>query len=317
MAVVMNAPIAGSADVVRAIRRCFAKFPQVKQALAALEELFASHLEGDPPEHLLLLGETGVGKSTLLEYMRDSHPRVNHETFTEVPVLYVPVPPACNIRKLAGAMLRALGSPYWNKGDEEDRTFQLIELLRGCKVRLVLLDEVNHLVDRGAQKTHHNVADWIKALEGAALVPLVLAGIPRAKKLVEVNDQLRGRFRRLTIHPFSYQDEKSQREFRSALRTFGGLITGVDCSELSQESTARLFVFATHGRLRAIRDLLIAATRLAFAKKSSKLTKDILKEAFCVAIFEGAPDARNPFSSKFDGSPLIKVGEPFAPAELS
>jgi len=316
MEAAMNSSAVTPADVVRAIRTCFARFPQVKQVLAVLEELFASHSEGDLPEHLLLLGDTGVGKSTLLEYMRDSHPRVVHETFTEVPVLYVPVPPACNINKLAGAMLRALGSPFWNKGDAEDRTHQLVVLLQSCKVRLILLDEVNHLVDRGAQKTHHSVGDWIKTLSDTARVPFVMAGIPRASKLLDVNDQLRGRFKRLTLRPFSYEDKPRQKEFRSALRTFGGLITGIDCSELSEEDMAKLVVFATHGRLRAIRELLIAAARLAFAEKATKLSRDLLERAFRLAIFEDAEETRNPFSLKFNGVPLIKAGEPYAPAEL-
>jgi len=230
-------------------------------------------------------------------------------------VLYMPVPPACNIKILAGAMLRELGSPYWNKGGAEDRTYQLIVLLRACKTRLLLLDEVNHLVDRGAQRTHHNVGDWIKALGKEVRFPFVMAGIPRAGRLLEVNDQLRGRFRRVTLKAFSFENKARRKEFRSALRTFKCLITGIDCVDLSEEEMAKKIAFATHGRLRAVRDLLIDSVRLAFREKT-KLTEELLARAFRRALFEGAPDERNPFSAKFSGVPLIKVGEPFAPAEL-
>lgn len=69
-------------------------------------------------------------------------------------------------------MLAALGSPYAKAGNEADKLEQLLTLLRSCKVRLILLDECNHLADRGAQKTHHSMADGIKELLGRGQRPI-------------------------------------------------------------------------------------------------------------------------------------------------
>jgi len=67
----VSASTASPDSVVRAIRSCFTKFPQVDLVLSMLERLYASNCDLDEPENILLLGDSGVGKSTILEYVRD------------------------------------------------------------------------------------------------------------------------------------------------------------------------------------------------------------------------------------------------------
>ena len=300
--------------ITRAIRRSFARFPHVKTTLAELERLCSYDCADEEAEHLLIIGESGVGKSTLLRRFRDLHPPVARDEYTEVPVLYVALDSACSIKKLARSLLLELGSKYWDKGDESQLTYQLICLLRGCKVRLVILDEVNHLVDRGGEKTHHNIADWIKRLSDATHLPFVLAGIPRAERLLDTNDQLRSRFRQvISIQPFSMEDKSHENEFRSVLLSFQKLLDGIRSVDLSHPTVARSIVFATGGRLREIRKLLIRAVELAFERSVPQLTTADLSRAFETVIYRDAADARNPFSKRFSRVPLTKPGEPFAP----
>lgn len=300
--------------ITRAIRRSFARFPHVKTTLAELERLFSYDCADEEAEHLLIIGESGVGKSTLLRRFRDLHPPVSHDEYTAVPVLYVALDSACSIKKLARSLLLELGSKYWDKGDESQLTYQLICLLRGCRVRLVILDEVNHLVDKGGEKTHHNIADRIKRLSDATHLPFVLAGIPRAERLLDTNDQLRSRFRHvISIQPFSMEDKDRESEFRSVLLSFRRLLGDIPSVDLSHRTIARAFVFATGGRLREIRKLLIRAVELAFERSTPQLTAADLSRAFETVIYRDAADARNPFSKRFSGTPLTRPGEPFSP----
>ncbi|WP_425218883.1 TniB family NTP-binding protein [Ralstonia solanacearum] len=300
--------------ITRAIRRSFGRFHHVKTIFSELERRFRYDCTDEEAEHLLIVGEAGVGKSTLLRRFRDLHPPVVRDEYTEVPVLYVALDSACSIKKLARALLLELGSKYWDKGDESQLTYQLICLLRGCRVRLVILDEVNHLVDKGGEKTHHNIADWIKRLSDATHLPFVLAGIPRAERLLDTNDQLRSRFRQvISIQPFSMEDKDRESEFRSVLLSFQRLLGEIPSVDLSHRTIARAFVFATGGRLREIRKLLIRAVELAFERPSPQLTAADLSRAFETVIYRDAADARNPFSKRFSGTPLTRPGEPFAP----
>jgi hypothetical protein len=251
----------------------------------------------------------------LLKWIAEQYPRVSHADFTEIPVLYASVPANCRIGKLAGAMLRAMGSPFWNRGDEGERTHQLMVLLTQCKVRAVILDEVNHLVDRGQHKTHELIADWIKQLATEAKIPFILAGVPRSRELLAANDQLADRFREeLELRPFGLETTDRRNEFATVMRTFSKVLGGIDHVDLHSPSMLKLLVFATNGRLRAIRELLVAAVDHVADGKAKSIGLKVLEQAFLERIFKGAKPEQNPFAKKFRGTPLVKAGEPFAPS---
>lgn len=300
----------------RRLRKFFGHFPQVKVAHVRLEELATYQCEGEEPECLAIIGDTGTGKTTLLENFVASRPRIEHAEFTEVPILYVEVPAKCSVKMLAGLMLRTLGSPFWNRGDEVERTDQLLTLLKGCKVRMIIVDEVNHLADRGAEKSHYHVGDWIKQLIRASRLSVVLAGTPAASILWDTNEQLADRFReQIVLQPLSMEG-KRLRELRSVLGAFLKLMEGVPCIDLTEEHHAKQIAFATAGRLRDIRRLLVRAVEIAVNQPRFAITRSTLAQAFLLVIFKDAPDNRNPFSARFNGVPLTKAGEPFAPSRM-
>lgn len=306
-----NAQLAST--VKRRLRKFFGHFPQVKVALIRLEELADYKCDREEPECLVIIGDTGTGKTTLIENFVQSLPRVEHPEFTEVPVLYVEVPARCSVKMLAALMLRTLGSPFWNRGDEVDRTDQLVTLLKACKVRMIIIDEVNHLADRGSEKSHYHVGDWIKQLIRSSRLPIVLAGTPAAEILWNTNEQLADRFReQIVLQPLGMEGNKFW-ELRSVLGAFLGLMKGIPCIEITEEAHARRIAFATAGRLRDVRRLLVRAVEIAATQPRFAITRSTLAQAFLQVIYRDAPEKRNPFSPKFNGLPLTKPGEPFAP----
>lgn len=301
-------------SLTRKLRKCFMRLPHVDEALARLDALAGYQCESEEPEHVLLLGETGTGKSTLLKKFASRFSRTEHETFTEIPVLYVQVPSRCTVKKLATILLRTMGSPLYNRGDEEDRTHHLITLLQRCKVRLVVIDEVNHLIDRGGRITHYAVGDWIKQTFDLAGVSCVLAGTPRSKLLLETNEQLGDRFREeLHLPLFSAETENGQRELQRMLKAFRGLTEGLPSIDFASGSLPVQILFATNGRFRDVRKLLTRAVEVAFRSPQPQLTTACFLHAFKEVIYKKCPPRRNPFKNTFNGLPLTQPGEPFAP----
>lgn len=92
------------------------------------------------------------------------------------------------------------------------------------------------------------------------------------------------------------------------------MLGDVDRVDITSEQITRLIVFATHGRLREIRKLLVRWVELGFRKKSPSLTQKDLAQAFVEVIFPDAPQGRNPFLADFVRLPLTAAGEPYAPA---
>lgn len=64
---------------VQDIRTSFIRFPHVKKILDAMDRLYVYRCLNEEPEHLTLLGESGVGKTTLLIKYRDDHPVIEHD----------------------------------------------------------------------------------------------------------------------------------------------------------------------------------------------------------------------------------------------
>jgi Cdc6-like AAA superfamily ATPase len=301
-------------EVTQAVRSVFIKLPHVDLALKRMGELASHRCDSEEPEHLLITGHAGVGKSLVLKKFRDACRPIDRPIFKEIPVVYTEVPAACTIKKLAGEMLKSMGSPFWNRGTEADRTHQLLTLLKECKVRLVMLDEVNHLVDRGKAATHYAVGDWIKQLTDKAGISFVLAGTPMARVLLLTNGQIRSRFgEEIAIEPLSLASSQEALIFRKTLKAFQSLLGNLDCVDLAGQEMLRRIACACGGRLRALVDLLVRAVELAAVSKPQALTMSVLEGAFSQVIYSRSPKERNPFSEAFSGQPLTAPGEPFGP----
>lgn len=290
------------------IRRCFGHFRHVKTIYARLDALRTYVCTVEEPESIAILGVSGMGKSSLLTNYLKQHPPKVHDVYTEVPVLYAEVPPNCTIKKLATILLRAINSPFPITGDEEDRTHQLVTLIRECKVRLIIIDEVNHLV-RGGQKTRYLVGDWIKQLITKTRVPVVLAGTPIVRDLMRTNEQMTSRFAEtISIHPFSV-GENSNNPIGFALSVFKSVLKDYPCIDLLALEHESMFAFATGGRLRSMCHLFVRAVEIG--AKCGGVTHKSLGEAFPAVIYDKCPQGRNPFLKDFNGIPLSKLNEPF------
>src|SRR5690606_28838064 len=115
-------------------------------------------------QHLLVLGESGTGKSTLCRLLVERYPRQVLAERDVVPVLSVSVPAGATITNVASEILAALGDPHPSAGTVAVKTRRVLVLCRSCGVELVLFDEAQHLHDRGQIATHYLVGDWIKRL---------------------------------------------------------------------------------------------------------------------------------------------------------
>ena len=98
------------------------------------------------------------------------------------------------MKDLAEAILRALGDPAAAKGTTAEKTQRIIGFFRECGVQLLLIDEFQHFFDGTRVAESRRVSDWLKLLINKVGLPVVLAGLPRAIQVVNINPQLRRRF---------------------------------------------------------------------------------------------------------------------------
>jgi Cdc6-like AAA superfamily ATPase len=302
-------------EVIKKVKNCFVQHKSIADLLSRMESLLEDHAMGGEPEHLMVIGDTGVGKSRLLQKFAKKFPPVHHDTYTELPVVYVEVPSNCTPKKLLSEILATMGSPFAGRGDASQLTRQLKTLVGQCKVRMVLLDEANHLVERGTNKSFFQMADALKELANTSNLTLVVAGVAQTRALIEANDQLRSRFRDvIELKAFSAETPAHEAQFKGVLDALQGLLGPYGGTALSEPMRARKLLHACGGRLRELRKLLVRAIQTASTRANCKLTESDLHTAFRAVIFPGAAPDRDPFHKDFSGYPLVKAGEPFAEA---
>jgi len=305
---------ANSAEVIKdALDSVFLLFDHVDQLNQELEACYRSGARRGKPRHLVIFGDSGCGKTRLLENFAERYPRRELDDRTQIRVLFVKMPSNPTPRKIVKAIACALGSPFAGKGEDEDQLRHLRTLFWECGVNLLLFDEVSHLVDRGREKTHYKFGDALKEVVDALCVPFVLTGIPRLKKLFDVNEQLRGRFgRRRHIRPFSIATANGVKIFRRAVMSFQKKIAPMVTIDLTSEEMLPRIFFATNGLLRPLVELLKEAVDLAHGSKTGAITLAILDRAFHNSIWNDVTEVRNPFSTQFNTIPLTGAGEPYA-----
>lgn len=259
-------------------KKAFVPYGAARLVEAELEKIHhLGHLgsHGESANCLLITGESGSGKTASLRAHEQRYPVV-HEPFRDRrPVLYVDTPARCSIKSLAEVIAVKLGIPK-PSGSVATLTERIAHHLKHQGVELLIIDEFHHLVDRKSQAVAFDVADWVKTLLNEGLVPIVLAGLPSAKKVLEYNEQLQRRsIGHIALQPFNWDADRA--EFLSVLKALETVLP-VPC-DLGDEATAfRIHSFST-GRIGYITQLLEVASLIALDEKAGVIDHSILARA--------------------------------------
>lgn len=288
----------------------FAAFKAAADAIRANLEMFR---EVGMVQHLVVLGESGTGKSTLCRWLAAAHPRQRLPERDIVPVLVVAVPAAATIASMAEAILTPLGDPAPNRGSISEKARRIGKLVRGCKVEILLIDEAQHISDRGQSVTHYMVADWLKVLIDDMRVPTVFLGLPRLEALIQTNEQLRRRFSNRVRLSLGQDEHRTIRE--ECLELFQSLGQSLPMKIRTEpfdenDLGVRLY-YASDGRIAHIKKLMAGALRHAIEDGHDAIEPFLLERVFTEEVWWEGIGALNPFSDTFVHRRLDRAGEPF------
>lgn len=283
-----------------------------QEAIREIARIHQRGLSSNSWEGLLLIAQTGTGKSTLLKYYAEQFPRYEGDSGVEIPVLYVSTPESPSVRDLAEAVLDAFGDPAADRGTTRAKTRRIIHFIKRCGVELLLIDEFQHFAD-GSIKEAKRVSDWLKLLMDAIKRPVVLAGLPRSMAVVNRNPQLRRRLGApYYMRPFAYQRPEQRIVFRAVLKKIHGLIPAqCECPPLHSVDLTQRFYYASLGLLDYVIKVVETAVSKTAQRHGGKVTLPALAEAFEESVWRFAPTDLNPFSPEPILRPLRQRGEPF------
>lgn len=292
------------------------QFPSYVAAFNDIEALLKLYRGSGLAQHLLVLGETGTGKTTLCRDFETRYPRVMLSERDVVPVLHISIPPAATIASVTEVMLGKLGDPSPTTGTVSAKTARAVKLARALTVELLLIDEAQHIHDRGRLPTHYMVGDWLKTVMDELNVPTVLLGLPRVGQLLQVNEQVRRRFSRRRYLQMGQCGETSiETECLQLFLSLGDSFpTPIRAGSFSWDEIAQRVYYASDGRVAYIKKLLAGAIRIALERELDCIDAAVLQDAFIAEVWWEGVEELNPFSAKFQFRRLNRAGEPFEQA---
>lgn len=262
-------------------------YPRAQEITAQLESLL-THPKSHRMPNLLIVGDTNNGKTMLVQRFCNRHkPDDNPDGEAAVmPVLYVQAPPIPDEGRFYNAILELLFAPY-KPGDRADRKqFQAIKLLRAVGLKLLVIDEIHHIL-AGTMTKQKAFLNVIKYLGNELEVPIVGVGTRDAFRAIQTDLQLSNRFDHALLPRWSNDDE-----FLRLLATFERAIPLRQPSDLIEGTLADKIYSMSEGYLGEISRLLVSAAVKAVETKQERIDKKILDHIGWVAPSERRKEPR-------------------------
>lgn len=295
-----------------AIMRTCIPHPPFQRTIDRFDQIFKAASENGLSDGFLLMGPSGVGKTQVCKSFYAKHLPYQEPERTVIPVLSFTMPANPLGKALYQKALSEFGADY-TMGTESTLELRLIKLLKTCKVKVLVVDEAQHLIDRGGKKMHEKSADNLKNLMTEAGIAIILVGTDRVQELLKVNEQLRRRFSsQIQLKPWGPVAEVDINQVAGVLQALlANPAIELDHQHLIEFKFAKCLAYGSGGRISYIVKLVCWAVKSAYDRKSKILEMHDFERAFESAVWSSVAPKDNPFSKLFLRRQLTQYGEPF------
>lgn len=247
-------------------------YPRAKEIMARMERLFRYPRTTRMP-NMLVVGPSNNGKSTILERFVAQHPPdTNPEgNATIVPVVMVEAPSRPDVNEFYARILSKLFVPYRSSANTAERCHQVKQLFETLKVKLLIIDEIQHLI-AGSTTKQRDFRNAIKSLGNETKVSIVAAGVEEAFNAFSSDPQLSNRF-----VPAPLPRWQIDTDFGSVLRTLEGRMPLRKPSALHDTAMAHKIMQLAEGTLGDTCDLLKIAAERAIQDGEERITLKLLE----------------------------------------
>jgi hypothetical protein len=246
-------------------------YTRANQVIAKLEELLTYPQRHRMP-NLLLVGDTNNGKTMNVERFVKKHPEYANPDGDGItlPVLDVQAPPVPDEGRFYSGILERISAPYKHNDRVENKQFQTIHILRRIKTRMLIIDEIHHILAGNLIK-QRNFLNTLKYLGNELRIPLVGIGTREALNAIQTDPQLVNRF-----EPMMLPRWKMEPEYLRLLASFERMLPLKRPSSLVENNLALKLLSMSDGTIGALSEILSAAAVEAVRRGDERITLKLL-----------------------------------------
>jgi len=228
------------------------------------------------PAGILIEAEPGMGKTLLLQLVRDEINQRLRKNIGESKTISIKLDAAVDTIRMAGLFTSALGYPVLpTKTRLESMNTMIERALHRFNPVLVTVDETQHICEGNRDITARTVTDWLKVRMDEFNFAAVCAGTFGLQRLCEINPQFTSRASaNYIIEPFGYDQS-----WLSLLDGFVKSVKTVNLNLISQSAAKRLHT-ATHGNMRSLKRILTYAAESAAKQPTPQVQISDLEYAY-------------------------------------
>ncbi len=283
------------------IESIFIETAKIKEIMEDIEEAMligrASNYFSQP-SCTLVMGLSGVGKTSLREHFEKKYPRSIYRDEEKeqdiVTILSTTLTDDKNPKAGPGKMLRDLGDELEGKhGSRSELGDRFTSQIISAQTQVIFIDEFQHAFEGGGINKKGSAANWIKTLINLGKRPVVLFGQPWCKDIIYKNSELKNRFD--YIHLLDEYDKDSFSEWLKLLEEVNKQLPFEESSHLHDKDFALRLLALTGGNLsRLMKKIIKPAARKTVMANENKIGHHRLLAAAKKHL--GVPEEYNPIS---------------------
>ena len=229
-------------------------YTRANRILERMEDLL-THPPTTRMPNLLIVGESGNGKTHLLARFVRRHAAYDHATRTAaaVPVVSILAPPVPEETRFYSAILDYVHAPQRDNDRGGAKCRQVLVVLRSLGVRLLIIDEIQQVLT-GPPAKQRIFLNVLKHLGNELQISIVGAGIEDAFHVIAGDPQLARRFMPMTLPRWTPGEE-----YLRLLASFGARLPLRRPSSLTAPDVSARLLALSEGTIGEIAGLIAAA----------------------------------------------------------
>lgn len=222
--------------------------------------------------NILLVGESGIGKTFLLEKFINNNPSYIEDSFNELvtPVLFIEAPFDMTENSFYDEIFRSTNDGIYAGERTNLKKVRAINILQTLKVKVIIIDEIHNLLSGTARK-QRMFLNLIKYFSNTLQISMIFSGTRDALNAISTDPQIMSRFERNELTKWTVD-----KHFLVLLASFEEILPLKEESLLKEPGLALKILNKSEGLTGEVVKILKLSAILAVESGSEKITKGIV-----------------------------------------